>query len=433
MLANVTMTTAGSHDGSLGISSDSGVFGGLAPSSAGTHFSDASNLRSSDKILVTDDTSLPEHVREENYPIPYEPSNVNVAQGGAYPSYDAYNQKMQPHNVEEPSQAKPAGCCGLSRKATWVVGIIAAVVVVGAIVGGIAGGLASRNNRDSQGGGSDDDATDSDSSGNDDSSRYNTTLVDTNIAAINFTDSSNATRRALFYQREAGSLWLSLSPSSEDGNGNGNSTTDDANNNNNNNTTWKQIDISAVFSRIRNPDLYTAPKNGTPLAAAAIPPGEADFLGHPFAVGLYYLDEENRVRELVSYDGDGEGPLEDWVVGGMQDYTFDAGDNDDSQLAVAPHFCADGCANAFCVAYQDRYQTLGVACGDAWDRPQTLETAYPGTSLAMVPFASDNGKNVTKANWMRLFWQRDNTFLVLADNDGEWGIGGLPFSFFFFF
>ncbi len=447
------MAPGSKYDGTSEVFNDASSAGVSSPSVTAPYSQDGMVGRSSDKIFVADE-------RSNNLPIPVahedlahgndielhqhkDTGAVAVAgtdtgitqQTGTYtacypeayghvaPSsvtstaYEAYSTKILhgvnngveggvvERGVQGDEKRKGAGCCGLSRKASWLIGIGVLVLLIAAIAGGVAGGLASQR---SQQDGAAEGADEGEGQDSPSTPQRNASWVDTQIAAVNFTDSANATRRALFYQREQGSIWMSLSPTVKGG------SDDDG-------EAWTQFDVGSALTAARNKDGYSPPKNGTPLAAAAIPPGEADFLGYKFAVGLYYLDEDDMVREVLTYDSE---RLEAWVVGGLQRQPAQASAG--SQLAATPHFCADGCANAICVAHQESSGELSVACGNAWDQPWELDAAYPGTSLAMVPFASDNGKNITKANWMRLFWQRDNAIQVYADNDGSWGIGESP-------
>ncbi|KAK7754722.1 hypothetical protein SLS62_003280 [Diatrype stigma] len=275
------------------------------------------------------------------------------------------------------------GCCGLSRKWKWVIGVTATVVIIAILAGGIAGGLMDQTNN-------------LHASGSYDPSDYDT-LRDSEearrLTALNWTDSANETRHAIFYQVK-GALFLQQYYSD--------------------NNSWVSHNISADFWP-QNLNVPSA-KAGTPLAAAATPATRGS--GTAFAAVLYYLNSDNEIRELVSRDGEGLGA---WAYGEGHPARSAA---NWTQLTAAADFCdaaesgsGSGCRNAFCYAYQNRDQNVMLACGDNWDEPTQLDSAHPASALALVPLVSEqqgagadgNNATATIAREMQLFHYTDTT------------------------
>ncbi|RYP25334.1 hypothetical protein DL767_008429 [Monosporascus sp. MG133] len=331
---------------------------------------------------------LRNRVAQENYPIPL---------NAAYIPYDVYPQSAKPDGTEssvpreeEPSQ-KATGCCGLSRKTSWMIGIAVALVLLGALIGGVVGGLGAArardaaeqsNSRDSQ------TATGTDGGDTQEPPNANRTIFRSQIAALNYTDLSGTMRHAVFYQRETGSLWVSLHYP--------------------HNNSWTQHNISDTIASKTDGD-YARPKAGTPLAVAAMPQGNVNGVGPSdvdMAIGLYYLDENERIHELNGF----EETLRDWWVGGLTN-SARVYASEESQLSAMGFFCPGGyCPNTMCIAYQGEERRL----------------YYRGTPLAFMPTADEEGRNVTQQSSLRLYYYASNEIWVDAWSDDQWWIGAEP-------
>ncbi|RYP88563.1 hypothetical protein DL769_000259 [Monosporascus sp. CRB-8-3] len=283
------------------------------------------------------------------------------------------------------------GFCGLSRRWRWIVGVLATLLLV-AIVVSLVFGLIWRGSsyRDRSGS----------------TSTVNDPWEFSRLAALSWTDGANATRRAVFYQLE-GALMLQLYHSG--------------------NQTWTPHNISADFApqNLNVPNVKTA----TPLAVVATPPPPRRSGDVPFAAALYYMNMDNEIREVVSGDED----LAVWAYG--EDHAPRSAANY-TQLAAAADFCGgDGCRDAFCYAYQDRDQSVMLACGDNWDNATRLDGAHPGGALALIPAAaaqseSDGGGgdgDNARPSELRLFHYTDtNVKMFRIRNDSSWDIEEKP-------
>ncbi|RYP81634.1 hypothetical protein DL770_005842 [Monosporascus sp. CRB-9-2] len=356
----------------------------VASSSSSEHYSQ-------DKIHVPAGeraTDYPELVAQEDYPIPL---------NAAYIPYDVYSQTTKPDGAEpsvppgEELPQKATGCCGLSRKASWMIGIAVALVLLGALIGGVVGGLGAANAREAaeeSNSGDSQTTTRTDGGDNQEPPNANRTIFRSQIAALNYTDLSATMRRAVFYQRETGSLWVSLHHP--------------------HNNSWTQHNISDTIVGKTNGGYYH-PKLSTPLAVAALPRGNVNGVGPSdvdMAIGLYYLDEDERVHELNGF----EETLRDWWVGGLTNgATVYA--SEESQLSAMGFFCPGGyCSNTICIAYQGEDRRL----------------YYRGTPLAFMPTADEEGRNVTQQSSMRLYYYASNEIWVDAWSDEQWWIGAEP-------
>ncbi|RYO97402.1 hypothetical protein DL765_011246 [Monosporascus sp. GIB2] len=377
------------HDSGLEAVPPAGLLVASSPSSPVPN-SEQQIHYSQDKIYAPTEeraTNYPELVTQENYPIPL---------NGHIP-YDAYAQTGKPDGTEwsdppgeEPAQ-KATRCCGLSRKTSWVIGIAVALVLLGALIGGLVGGLASAKRRDAAEDSNSRDpqiATGTDDGNSQEPPNANRTIFRTQIAALNYTDESATMRHVVFYQRETGSLWLSLHHP--------------------HNNSWTQFNISDTFAS-KTDGAYRPPKPGTPLAAAALPRGNLNAVGPSdvtMAIGLYYLDAEGRIHELNVFEEN----LREWTIGGLTNgatvYAFE-----ESQLSAVGFFCPGGyCYNTICIAYQKENRNL----------------YYRGTSLAFMPTADEEGRNVTQQSSMRLYYSSNTDIWVDAWSDEQWYIGAEP-------
>ncbi|KAI0151702.1 hypothetical protein GGR57DRAFT_170672 [Xylariaceae sp. FL1272] len=255
---------------------------------------------------------------------------------------------------------------GLSRKTRWIAIGATLLVVIAALVGGLAGGLSQ-----------------SPSSNKTANPENNTSpapgpFLQSQLAAVNWTDDAGEVRRAVFYQR-AGHLLASLAQDSND------------------NMTWAQVNISAQLDGAEG---WAEARSGTPLAASAVPWQGLE--GVSFAVALFYLDDNNLVRQVITEDFD----IHTWTFGPEWNSasTHAAGGN--TQLAAVGYYCPRGCFNSHCVIYQDADRAVYSSCGVDWEARTYVERASAGSPLAVIPYSADDGRNVTVSE-LRLFYYTD--------------------------
>ncbi len=283
------------------------------------------------------------------------------------------------HGAEEQKKrrcGRCCGCCGLSRKAKWIVGVITALVLIGVLAGGIVGGLIRQYDYSGSCGGVLEAG-----------SPIRNREEASQIAALSWTDGSNATRRAVFYQVEGALMLRRWDPDPDAGAKGGGS--------------WVAHNISADFAP-RNLNVPGA-RLGTPLAAAATPPGA----GVPFRAVLYYLNGDSQIRELVSGD---DGGLTSWAYGDDHPSRSAASY---TKISAAADFCAGedgGCRNAFCYAYQNLDQNIMIACSNDWDSSTTLGGAHPGGTLSLVPFAENKATSAE----LRLIYYTDTSVKMFS-------------------
>lgn len=270
----------------------------------------------------------------------------------------------------------------------WLI-IVAIVVFVCALAGGLAGGLLSRNR---SGASNTDDATADNATT---STPTNATtpsstgpLALSQLASLNWTDSSQVLRRAVFYQYDD-ALFLSQYHQS--------------------NESWTAHNISDVFER---EGISINAKQGTPLATAATSIDDINAGLTDFTATLFYIDTDNYIQELVCNDED---LLSSWSLGDLQNHNIKAAEN--SNLAALAYFCPnDGkaylCNNQFTIMYQAEDQNIMFVGATAWE-PSKLAAGWPGGGVAMYPFASDDGTNITDVSEIRFYYQT-NTIIELS-------------------
>ncbi|KAK9780170.1 hypothetical protein AB5N19_03472 [Seiridium cardinale] len=303
------------------------------------------------------------------------------------PEYTS-NQSEAPEYVPPPT-SKPATFCGLSRKAVWIITIIA-VLAIGGLAGGLGGGLSTRNS-----GAATQSATPETPAGPDGNSTNSTgpmtgVLADSQIAAINWTDSGHVERRAVFYQKN-GSLFYSQYHTA--------------------NNSWTQFNVSAVFER-ELLDNALKVKPGTPLAVAAVSSDDDHYVqatkgvSSAFSLCLYFIDTDNHLREVYTKDYD----LTVWVQGQLKNAALIAADN--SFLGANAYYCPNtaNCTDQFIAVYQGTDQKVMLAYGPIWESPLSVDTAYPGAPVAVIPIASDGGRNITDVSEMRVFYYSNGAF-----------------------
>ncbi|KAF7538418.1 hypothetical protein G7054_g3014 [Neopestalotiopsis clavispora] len=168
---------------------------------------------------------------------------------------------------------------GSNTRKKWLI-IVAIVVFVGVLAGGLAGGLLSRN----RSGASTDPATADNATT---STPTNATtpsstgpLALSQLASLNWTDTSQVLRRAVFYQYDD-ALFLSQYHQS--------------------NNSWTALNISDVFE---GEGISINAKQGTPLATAATSIDDINAGLTDFTATLFYIDTDNYIQELVCNDED---------------------------------------------------------------------------------------------------------------------------------
>ncbi|ETS75474.1 hypothetical protein PFICI_12418 [Pestalotiopsis fici W106-1] len=304
--------------------------------------------------------------------VPY--SNLEVAVPYDVPDH-FYASSTEPPKVQTPQRSN-------TRK-TWLI-IVAVVVLVGALAGGLAGGLLSRNR---SGASNTDDATASTPT-NATTSSSTGPLALSQLASLNWTDSSQILRRAVFYQHD-NALFLSQYHQSND--------------------SWTAFNISDVFER---ESISINAKQGTPLATAATSIDDINAGLTDFTATLFYLDTDNYIQELVCTDED---LISSWSLGDLQNHKIIAAEN--SNLAALAYFCPnDGqdylCNNQFTILYQAVDQSIMFVGATGWE-PSKMASGWPGGGVAMYPFASDDGTNLTDVSEIRFYYQT-NTIIELS-------------------
>ncbi|KAE9375966.1 hypothetical protein N431DRAFT_502780 [Stipitochalara longipes BDJ] len=287
----------------------------------------------------------------------------------------------QPPPLQENNTKGTRYCCGMTRRVFWICILVAVLALAGIIAGGVAGGLKSAHHS---------------------IAKTNTTqrpLYGSNLAAVNWTDESNAERRAVFYQLD-GALFVSQAQGQ--------------------NTTWTHLNISAQFFQYQG-ELALNPRNGTPLAVAATPwqAGKtAPWDGvTTFTVVLYYFNEANQVRQIWTTVGD----LSKWQQGGnFSELATTSSPSAKSQLAATAYYCGHGCLNIFCILFQGADSSVRCSCGAGTGNPTIVNpTAFPSSPLMLVPLAADNGNNITYDSELLSVFLDNSNVGVLVYNHGD--------------
>lgn len=281
---------------------------------------------------------------------------------------------------------------GLRPRWFWTVAVLTVLLLVGATAGAVVGGMMRRQGR----------APSSASSTSPPPPPAE--LQGSHLSAVNWTDSSGAQRKAVFYQRN-GTLHVSRSGGGGDGTA----------------AEWAELDIGAQF-----PDgAGVAAMNATPLAASVVG-GDAD-TDASFSAALYFMDPSNHVRDVVSTADD----LATWAKGPLWDASVAASPM--SGLAAAEHMCMGGsCLGDRIVVFQASGGDLYSVHGPDWSDPPTrIVAANIGTPLALTPAPFVNSSS-GEVDWeaeqtqLRLYYHRDASVDEFFFNDEtplEWNAG----------
>lgn len=253
---------------------------------------------------------------------------------------DQYNNVGKQYEFEKPTRARRI--CGLRPAWFWTAAILIVLLLIGATAGAAVGAMMRRQSQTS-------------SPASSTSSAPRAELLGSQLSAVNWTDSTGAQRKAVFYQRN-GTLHMSHNGDSGDGKAG-----------------WTEMNIESLF-----PAGEVAAMNATPLAATFMSANaEADSF---FSAALYYFDADNNIRDLVSNSDD----LSTWSKGPLWDVTVAASAM--SGLAAAEHVCKDGCLGDRIVVYQTSNGDLYSVNGPDWsDAPTRIVGANIGTPLALTP------------------------------------------------
>lgn len=312
----------------------------------------------------------------------YGPSYYNANSRGLY-----YNGEQQT-STQSPTGGKRM--CGLRPVWFWTVAVLIVLLLIGATAGAVAGGMIRRQSQvPSQ-------ATET-------SSALPAELQDSQLSAVNWTDSTGTQRKAVFYQRN-GTLHVSRNIGSGGTTG------------------WAELDIEGQF-----PGGSVASMDSTPLAASVIGGGNAD-ADTSFSAALYFIDASNHIRDLVSTADD----LATWTKGPLWNASVTASAM--SGLAAAAHICAQGCLGDRLIVFQVSGGDLYSVHGPDWsDGPTRIVGANIGTPLALTSAAYVNNTSgavewTAAPTQLRLYYHRDtnidefffNDEAPLGWNAGEW-------------
>lgn len=306
------------------------------------------------------------------------------------------------------------------RKRVLIPAVILIIGLIAGLVGGIVGGLLSRRASGNtaassavaptatstpsspDGSGSGGNSSDTSSSGSSSSDPKTdaavSPLAESQLAALNWTDSSDIQRRVVFYQYN-GSLFYNQWYGS--------------------NKSWSTFNLSDSYQRNNGASLDA--KSGTPLAVSAPSKQDVDYLdvndsGSHFQVVLYYIDTDGYVRNVVS----SQQSLYTWTSGDLANMKYQA--HAKSQLAATAFYCPRDTASWVCnddpvFLYQDVDQAVRKSLGPTTSVPDTLDQSWPGSTLAVIPFASSSGKNVTDISELRMFYYLNKNMRMKYQNE----------------
>lgn len=324
---------------------------------------------------------MKEVVPQQNPPFPTQSEHQPIQMESEYPSLPTQNEYHR----------ATLRICGLLPRTLWIVVGLVGLLLIGAIVGGVVGGLEAKKSKSSGIA-----SNSSGNSGNGTSSNGSLAiLLDSKLSAVNWTISGGTERQAVFYQDGWNSLLVSFR--------------------NTQNATWTSVNISQKLASTGNPIKV---KSGTPLAGTAV--------GSPFSfsVSLFYFNSSNSVSEVSSVDE----TLETWTIGDLSKQG-NLQPSDSSQLAAIAHFCEYGCAQLTYVVYEDDSQNIWLANSSDWRANSTgslLSHVDPSSGLTLIPFAADNGDNITNAYELRLYYDASSQIEEYKfDIEMSWSSGKL--------
>ncbi|KAH8655835.1 hypothetical protein BX600DRAFT_470392 [Xylariales sp. PMI_506] len=332
-------------------------------------------------------------------------TNEKIVYSGDANYVPSYVPAAVPADAPPPSYApqKRKGWCGLSLRATWLVAIAVVVILAAALGGGIGGGLAARNKststqNDSSGTGSGSGSDPGSSTGNSTSGttpEASNPLSGSYLTALNWTDSSSTQRRTVFYQYNESLFYSDFYTT---------------------NNSWVTVNVSDIFAQ--NASLGALDiKAGTALAVDSPSRQDIDYLGSEyFSITLYYMSKDNYLQELVTRDES----LGVWTRGALSSVGIKAASN--TTLASVAYYCPNVgvswvCNDETSLFYQDPDGNVLLATGPGWSSGiNQLGTANLGVSLAISPFASSSGKNVTDVSELRMLYVSSSNVELVIQN-----------------
>lgn len=288
-----------------------------------------------------------------------------------------YNQTQ--HQPALQTSTSSRRICGLRPVWFWTVAFLIVLLLVGAAAGGVAGGMIRRQRQTT-------------SPVSESSSAPPGELLESQLSAVNWTDSTGGQRKAVFYQRNE-TIHVSHSGGSDG------------------TTAWAELNIEGQF-----PADTVAAMNSTPLAASVLGGGNAD-ADVSFSLALYFIDASNHIRDLVSTADD----LSTWTKGPLWNVSVAAGAM--SGLAAAAHVCNDGCLGDRIVVFQASGGDLYSVHGPNWSvAPTRIVGANIGTPLALTtaPYVNTTSGAVdwtAEQTQLRLYYHRDTNIDEFFFND----------------
>lgn len=200
-------------------------------------------------------------------------------------------------------------------------------------------------------------------------------LINSRLAAVNWTDSSGTKRTAVFYQDG----WDSIMASIIDSVGN----------------EWTQHNVTAAIMNSTGASRLDV-MSGTPLAAVT----------NTWQISLYYFTTANEVSEIWASDIVGDV----WYAGSLGSSLSPLRAMNGSSLAAQWQLCAN-CTNSLCVTFQEEDGNIQMAnlTNASWEfsGPVTVDgsSVVNGTGMAIRPFTENNGTGTfgTDPNAWRLF------------------------------
>lgn len=259
---------------------------------------------------------------------PYEPSD-----------YEARYRNHSYHGEQQSALQIPTGSrriCGLRPAWFWTASVFVMLLLIGATAGGVVGGMMRRQSQKP-------------SPASASSPEPPAELLGSRLSAVNWTDSTGAQRKAVFYQRN-GTLHVSRNGGSDG------------------TALWSELNIEGQL-----PEGAVAAMNATPLAASVLGGANSDS-DTSFSAVLYFMDDSHHVRDLVSTTED----LATWSKGPLWNASVVASPM--SGLAAAAHVCADGCLGDRIVVFQASGGDLYSVHGPDWSGgPTRIVGANIGT------------------------------------------------------
>ncbi|KAK6213622.1 hypothetical protein QIS74_09624 [Colletotrichum tabaci] len=218
-------------------------------------------------------------------------------------------------------------------------------------------------------------------------------LINSSLAATNWTDSNNIGRAAVFYQDSYNAINVMLYDSLSGG--------------------WTKRNVTAsVMNSSSIPSLDVKP--GTPLACAT----------NRYQVSLYYLQHDNTVSEVYSPD-----PVNgEWIPGALKP-TINPQASNTSRLAAYWQICPN-CTDTLLLTYErdGDIQLANSTSGQWQSMPAISRNVLPGSGLSMNAFTDYNGigPTGTNADALRVYHSAGDNLIEVINGPltrRRWGFG----------